>query len=99
MSYASLGANAIFNFLKREDMSMLIEGLNIFRVKAPEALIGKKLAESEIRERTECSVVAVQADGAVSINPDPQLPIHAGSELILIGTDEGEKRFLKTFAS
>lgn len=98
MSYASLGANAFFNFLKREDMSMLIEGLNIFRVKAPEALIGKKLVESEIREKTECSVVAVQADGAVSINPDPQLPIHAGSELILIGTDEGEKKFLRFFA-
>ena len=44
MSYASLGANAIFNFLKNEDTWMLAEGLNIFRLKAPESLVGKNLA-------------------------------------------------------
>ena len=53
MSYASLGANAIFNFLKNEDTSMLAEGLNIFRLKAPESLVGKNLADSESgRSRT-----------------------------------------------
>jgi hypothetical protein len=29
MSYSSLGANAIFNFLKNEETLMLAEGLNI----------------------------------------------------------------------
>jgi Trk K+ transport system NAD-binding subunit len=97
MSYASLGANAIFNFMKNEDTWMLTEGLNIFRVKAPKALLGKDLAASRIRETTDCSVVALRHNGALLINPEPALPISEGAELILIGTDEGERRFVKAF--
>lgn len=99
MSYASLGANAIFNFLKNEDTSMLAEGLNIFRLKAPESLVGKNLAQSGIRKLTDCSVVAVKEAGILSINPDPQQPIARNADLILIGTEEGERKFLQTFES
>ncbi len=97
MSYASLGANAIFNFLKNEDTWMLAEGLNIFRLKTPASLAGKVLADSGIRKATDCTVVAIRDGDRMSINPDPQMPIQPGSELILIGTDEGERRFLKAF--
>lgn len=99
MSYASLGANAIFNFLKNEDTTMLAEGLNIFRLKAPESLVGKNLAHSWIRKVTGCSVVAIKDDGVLSINPDPQMPIKPNAELVLIGTNEGERKFLKSFES
>ncbi|MBE0556968.1 MAG: potassium channel protein, partial [Proteobacteria bacterium] len=98
-SYASLGANAILNFLKNEDTSMLAEGLNIFRLKAPQSLVGKNLAHSGIRKVTDCSVVAIKDDGVLSVNPDPQMPIKQNAELILIGTDEGERKFLKVFES
>jgi Trk K+ transport system NAD-binding subunit len=97
MSYASIGANAIFNFLKNEDTWMLAEGLNIFRMKAPKSLVGKNLARSGIREATECSVVAIRDDGILSINPDPQILIREGTELILIGTAEGERKFVQSF--
>jgi Trk K+ transport system NAD-binding subunit len=99
MSYASIGANAIFNFLKNEDTWMLAEGLNIFRMKAPKSLVDKDLARSGIREETECSVVAIRDDGILSINPDPQKLIREGTELILIGTDEGERKFVEAFQS
>src|SRR5690606_35979816 len=33
MSYASMGSNIIFNLLKRSDVLMLAEGLNVFRMK------------------------------------------------------------------
>jgi Trk K+ transport system NAD-binding subunit len=95
MSYASLGANAIYNFLKDEDTLMLAEGLNVFRLKTPQALIGKSLAQSRIRELTNCSVVAMKMDGVMTINPDPQMPIREDAELILIGTYEGERKFLE----
>jgi len=94
MSYASLGANAVFNFLKHEDTLMLAEGLNVFRLKAPPSLVGKTLARSKIRELTDCSVVAMRENGLMSINPDPQTPIRENTELILIGTYEGERKFL-----
>lgn len=97
MSYVSIGANAIFNFLKNEDTWMLAEGLNIFRMKAPKSLVDKDLARSGIREATECSVVAIRDDGILSINPDPQKLIREGTELILIGTNEGERKFVQAF--
>ncbi len=94
MSYSSVGANAVFNFLKREQTLMLAEGLNIFRQKAPSSLIGKSLAESKIRERTDCSVIAIKDGEYMSINPDPWKPIGEDSELIMIGTYDGERKFL-----
>jgi len=95
MSYSSLGANAIFNFLRNENTLMLAEGLNVFRLKAPKALVGKNLAQSKIRKMTGCSIAAIKRDGVMTINPDPQMPIQEGAELILIGTYEGEKSFLQ----
>ena len=95
MCYSSLGANAIFNFLKNEGALMLAEGLNVFHLKAPQALVGKNLAQSKIRQRTGCSVVAVKVNGVMAINPDPQAPIQEDAELILIGTYEGENKLLQ----
>jgi len=94
MSYASLGANAIFNFLKHEEAGLLAEGLNVFHLKAPPFLTGKTLANSKIRELTGCSVVAIKENGFMSINLDPQKPILENSELVLVGTYEGERNFL-----
>ncbi|MFH1572640.1 MAG: TrkA C-terminal domain-containing protein, partial [Acidobacteriota bacterium] len=75
------------------------EGLNIFRLKTPPSLVGETLARSKIRETTECSVIAMKIDGVLSINQDPQIPIKENTELILIGTLEGERKFLKSFGS
>lgn len=95
MSYASLGATAVFNFLRKEDTLMLAEGLNVFRLKAPDSLVGKNLAQSRIREMTGCSVVAIRVNDIMAINPDPRAPIHEKMELVLIGSYEGEKKFLE----
>ncbi|MEE9910628.1 MAG: NAD-binding protein [Deltaproteobacteria bacterium] len=97
MSYASLGANAIFNFLMNEEMLLLAEGLNFFHLQAPRSLAGKTLLQSGIREKTGCTVVAVQQKGETSINPEPSLQIGKDDELILIGTYDAESFFLKEF--
>lgn len=99
MSYASMGANAIYNVLEQDDVVMLAEGLDVFRYPVPAALVGKSLAESRIRERTDCSVVALEVDGNVTINPPPNVALPAKGELILIGTTEGEQRFARLFAN
>jgi len=41
--------------------------------------------------------VAVKDDGVLSINPDPRMPIKPNAELVMIGTTEGERKFLKVF--
>ncbi|MFY9397852.1 MAG: NAD-binding protein [Desulfomonilia bacterium] len=98
MSYASLGASVIFNFLRNEDTLLLAEGLNIFNLKIPRSLEGRTLAASGIRERTGCTVVALQRQGATMINPMPDTVLTPRDELILIGTYDAEHLFLKEFA-
>jgi voltage-gated potassium channel len=95
MSYASLGATVMFNLLRNEETLMLAEGLNVFRVEAPQALVGNNLAQSKIREKTGCSVIAIKRDGTMSINPDPEVPIQKNTELLLIGSYEAEEKFLQ----
>lgn len=97
MSYASLGANAIFNFLMNEKTLLLAEGLNFFHRKAPQSLLGKTLVQSGIRERTGCTVIAVEHKGNISTNPEPTRRIDNGDELILIGTYEAISSFLSMY--
>jgi voltage-gated potassium channel len=97
MSYASMGANAIFNVLERGDVVMLAEGLDVFRHRVPASLAGRTLARSGIREATRCSVVAIEQSRATLINPPAGQVLPAGAELILIGTTAAEQRFVELF--
>lgn len=99
MSYATTGANVIFNLLKREDILLLAEGLDAFRIPLPAALVGKNLAESQIRQRTGCNVVAVIDGERYEVTPNAQKPLSASSELIVIGDVESEAKFFDTFIS
>jgi Trk K+ transport system NAD-binding subunit len=95
MSYASMGANSIINILKPDEILMLAEGLNIFRMHVPSSLIGKPLYDTKIREKTGCNVVAIHSHDTFSINPDPSVLLMKDEELILIGTAEAEKKFMQ----
>jgi voltage-gated potassium channel len=97
MSYASMGANAIYNVMERDEVLMLAEGIDVFRFHMPEKLKGVALVDSRIRETTGCSVVAVEREGETFINPPPDHVLQPDEELILIGTPEGERKFIKSY--
>lgn len=97
ISNASLGANSVFNYLRNEDTLLLTEGLNIFHIKTPEYLSGKTLFNSQIREETGCTVIAILRDGKMTINPEAKTVIKKDDELLLIGTFDAEKSFLRGF--
>lgn len=97
MSHASMGANTIFNLLRRSDIEMLAEGLDIFRLAVPPPLSGKSIAAAAVRERTGCTVIALITAQGTEVNPDPLRELPADAELLMIGTVENEARFLKAF--
>jgi Trk K+ transport system NAD-binding subunit len=99
MSYASMGANAIFNIFEENDIVMIAQGLNVFSLDTPNKLVGKSLIQSDIRNKTGCNVIAYQIDGEQDINPDPNKPIPENSEIILIGQSEDEQRFIDFYKS
>lgn len=94
MSYASMGANSIFNIMEDKDVMMLDEGLNIFNFKVDKNLAGKSLIESDIRNKTGCTVIAVNCkDKKMLVNPPPDRVLNEDDEIVLIGSDKGEKKF------
>ena len=99
MSYPSMGASEIANVLERSSTVMIAEGLEVVRLPVPPSLAGKSIAESEIRPRTGCSVVATRQNGVTTINPGPTEALPVGGEMILIATAADEKAFLKEFGA
>jgi voltage-gated potassium channel len=59
LSYASMTANTVFNFLSGSDTLLLAEGVNLFPTAVPAALAGQKIGDTPVRELTGCSILAV----------------------------------------
>lgn len=99
LSYASMGANAILNLLKKSDTLMVAEGLDLLKVKVPAQLIGQTIAETSIRKETGCTIIAIKTKDNLQVNPDPSTVLPDGAEIILIGTVEAENRFFKEYGT
>lgn len=99
ISYASMGANTIFNLLKRSDIVMVAEGLNLLKVKVPAQLAGYTIAQSSIRKETGCTLIAIREGESLQINPEPNIILPAQAEIILIGTVEAENKFFTKYGS
>jgi Trk K+ transport system NAD-binding subunit len=97
LSYTSLGANALFNLLHRVDLLMVAEGLDVFKVPVPEELVGKTLAEADLRQRTNCSVIGIDSHDKTTTNPGLDYRLPEEGEIVLIGTPESEMEFLKLY--
>lgn len=98
MSYASTGANVLFNLVQHGKILLLAEGLDIVRLPIPKSLVGQSLAGAQLRQTTGCNVVAVARDGVFEVNPNPHEPLPAGGELIVVGDAESEARFFAVWA-
>jgi Trk K+ transport system NAD-binding subunit len=99
LSYVPMEATAIFDIIHRGNMLLLAEGLNVFTVPVPAALVGKPIAEAKLREDTGCNVFAVRRAGGKAALPDVMTPLDATSELILIGDREDETSFRRRYGA
>ncbi|HEX8312067.1 MAG TPA: NAD-binding protein [Chthoniobacteraceae bacterium] len=99
LSYAWMGATTIFNHLKRTDVLMVAEGLQVCETEVPRALAGKTLAEAAIPRETGCSVVALRAADELRINPAAGETMRAGEHILLICTPRPSSASWKNTAS
>ncbi len=97
LSYASMGASAIMNLLQGNKILMVAEGLDLFEVRVPPRLAGKTIAESAIRERTGCSVVAIRTGNGIEVVSNPSAIFEEGQDIVLIATAEQEQVFLEIY--
>ncbi len=98
VSYASMGANRVLNILKPDEIRILAEGLHLFKARVPASLTDITLAESQIRKRTGCNVIAARSGDSLNINPDPTAKLKRNEELILIGSAEAEREFKRVIS-
>jgi len=89
----------IFNFMTRGDILMLAEGLDLFRVEVPESLVGKTVIETSVREKTGCTVIAIDDGKKTTTLPDPNQPLERNTEMIMIGNAEAERQFLELYGN
>lgn len=94
MSYASMASGAILNILLPGEISVFTDGLVVFNTPVPKRVVGKTLIESKIRAKTGCSIVALRKGSALQVGPEPTSILPEGAELILVGTDDAERRYI-----
>ncbi|NEU58151.1 TrkA family potassium uptake protein [Halorussus sp. MSC15.2] len=78
--------------LEREEVISMDKQVEIVRTTATE-FVGQSLAETDIRARTGCTVVAVERDGSVVTELGPDFHFRRGDDVIVAGTDESVGRF------
>ncbi len=86
LSYASLGKESIFSLLTGRALMVLGEGLELFSLPVPQALVGISLGESAIGRRTGLHIVAIERADALISGPGPNEQLRAEDKLVAIGT-------------
>ena len=97
LSFASIAANTVMNWLKRSTVLMVAEGLDLFKVDVPAPLVGVRIKDSGIRAETGCALVGLGEGDGLKASPDPDTVLTAGAEMLLIGTIEAQDRFLERY--
>jgi voltage-gated potassium channel len=99
LSYASAGTTEVWNSLRENSTLLLTEGLLVFRVPVPSALVGRRLRDLHIPRDTGNNVIATLSAGACRTELDLDQPLRAGTDLVLIGDVDAEERFARRYVT
>jgi len=86
LALATVSGRMLAATLLEEEVLGLDTQIEVVRV-GPGSFAGQTLAESDIRARTGCMVVAVERDGELLTHLGPDFRIETGDTLIVVGTD------------
>ncbi len=82
--------------LEDESILSMDTQVEIVRLRAP-GLVGETFGGARVRQRTGCSVVAVERDGEVFANVGSDTRIRPGDTLVVAGTDKDTTMFVEAF--
>lgn len=97
LSYTSLGVDSIMGLINGDARVMLGEGVRLFEVGVPRSLAGQRLSKTGIGSRTGLSVVAVQAQGALTTQLTADTVLPGGGTLLMLGSPSQRQRFAEAF--
>jgi len=87
--------SASFLLEDRDTVSMK-QQVEVIKTATP-ALVGKTMSETDIRERTGCTVLAVRRGETTVTEIGPNTQIREGDELLVVGADNGVRKFERLF--
>lgn len=97
LSYAAIGATAMWNKLGRSHRVVIAEGSELFTVPVPRALNGTTLPDQTIFSRTGCHLVGMlDIDNRLLPRLQP-VSVHDTSALLLLGDRHAERAFQRTY--
>jgi Trk K+ transport system NAD-binding subunit len=82
--------------LDEDDGAPSDEQLEVIRTNAPE-LVGRTLADADVRAQTGVTVIAVERDDDVITGIIPSFTVRSDDELIIVGTDAEIRQFTQLF--
>ncbi|NWN88570.1 MAG: NAD-binding protein [Micrococcaceae bacterium] len=93
LSYASIGATAMWNKLGHSHRVVIAEGSELFTVPIPSTVATAQLKNERVYEMTGCHIVgALDAEQEVLVEADGVTAVQA-SQLILLGDRHAERKF------
>ena len=99
LSYASLGAEAVFSIVQGRKLIVLGEGVNLFSLPLPPTLHGKSLAETGIGARTGLTVIALERDGHVVTHLPPTTVLTRDAHLLMMGDAHQRRDFVEIYSN
>ncbi len=98
LSYASLGATAIWNTLGINHRVVLAEGFELFAVPVPPELVGHPLHDPEVSLLTGAHIAAVTDVAENEIHGGDTVPSGPGYQLLVMGNRLDERRFRERYS-
>lgn len=96
LSLATVSGRSIASQVLEEEILSVDTNVEVVKTTAP-ALEGGRLKDARVRERTGCTVVAVERDGETLIDLDPDFRFRSGDQVVIAGTDTGTNQFAELF--
>jgi len=97
LSYAAIGATAMWNKLGRSHRVVIAEGSELFTVPMPASISAARLKDQRIYELTGCHIVgALDANNELLVGTDEVAAAQA-RQLILLGDRHSERKFRKIY--
>ncbi len=99
LSLASVtGRLSVSRLLEDRDVLSVDQQLSMIKTSVP-ALAGQTLREAQIRERTGCTVIAIDREGTLQTDIGADTELQSADQLLLAGTDEDIRAFEEQFVA
>jgi Trk K+ transport system NAD-binding subunit len=92
LSLATVSGRLLASSILEEEVISPETQIDVVRTEAPD-LVGRTLAEADVRARTGCTVIAVERDGRLVTNVGPEFRVRRGDDLVVAGVDADVNRF------